>query len=78
MLSCTDSDYIFTFSCLASFYHFQTDGGEKRRGVRVRMLVTPGLKANPRYGAIRKVLQKELAFMATKNVNKRIVRAIWC
>lgn len=30
MLSCTDSEYIFTFSCLASFYHFQTDGGEKR------------------------------------------------
>ena len=67
-----------TFSCLASFYHLQTDDGETREGVRVRMLVTPGLKANPRYGAIRKVLQKELAFMATKNVNKRIVRAIWC
>ena len=49
----------------------------RRGGVRM-MLVTTGLKANPCYGAIRKVLQKELAFMATKNVNKRIVRAIWC
>ena len=49
----------------------------RREGVRM-MLVTTGLKANPCYGAIRKVLQKELAFMATKNVNKRIVRAIWC
>ena len=42
------------------------------------MLVRTGLTANPGFGAIRKVLQKELAFMATKNVNKRIVRAIWC
>ena len=37
-----------------------------------------GIEDKPRSGAIRKVLQKELAFMATKNVNKRIVRAIWC
>ena len=51
--------------------------GEGGGGLRM-MLVTTGLKANPCYGAIRKVLQKELAFMATKNVNKRIVRAIWC
>ena len=56
------------------FYDVQTC---EKRGVRM-MLVTTGLKANPCYGAIRKVLQKELAFMATKNVNKRIVRAIWC
>ena len=79
-VKCRYNEAMLVDESCSGLYDLQTRDG--RRGGDVRGgeedARDDGIEDKPRSGAIRKVLQKELAFMATKNVNKRIVRAIWC